>query len=102
MPNRSLSQVVKLVLAMKFGEMGKVTIMEAYKFETTVSENGTIQLHEVSKFANRKIEVSIVIKQQIRQEKTASVPNPEQFASKWRGLLKGIKPEDSKFRYLSE
>ncbi len=87
---------------MQFDEMEKDTIMEAYKFETTVSENGTIQLPEISKFANRKIEVSIVIKQQNGQENAPNAQTPEQFTDKWRGFLKGINPDDSKFRYLSD
>jgi hypothetical protein len=98
MSRRSLLEGVK----MQFEEMEKDTIMEAYKFETTVSENGTIQLPEASKFANRKIEVSIVIKQQIGQENTTNEQTPEQFTDKWRGFLKGINPDDAKFCYLSE
>jgi hypothetical protein len=88
--------------AMQSDEMKKDTIMEAYKFETNVSENGTIQLPEVSKFANRKIEVFIVVKQQIGQEETTNEQTPEQFTDKWRGFLKGSNPDDAKFRYLSE
>jgi len=76
--------------------------MEAYKFETTVSENGMIQLPEISKFANRQIEMFIVIKQQDKQADTAKKITPEQFADKWKGFLKGINPDDSKFQYLSE
>lgn len=87
---------------MQFEGMKKDTIMEAYKFETTVSKNGTIQLPEISKFANRKIEVSIIIKQQVGQEETKKEQTPEQFTGKWRGLLKGINPDEAKYRYLSE
>ena len=76
--------------------------MEAYKFEATVSENGIIQLPEISKFANCKVEVSIVIKRQDKEVNTKSKQSPEQFADKWRGFLKGISPDDSKFQYLSE
>ena len=36
--------------------------MEAYKFETTVLENGIIQIPEISKYKNQKIEVFIVLK----------------------------------------
>ena len=81
---------------------GKGLIMEAYKFETTVSENGVIQLPEISKFANRKIEVFIVIKQQDKEADTINKQTPEQFTDKWKGFLKGISPDDSKFQYLSE
>ena len=77
--------------------------MEAYKFETTVSENGVIQLPEISKFANRKIEIFIVIKRQDEETNIMNEQMPEQFVDKWRGFLKGVvSPDDSKFQYLSE
>ena len=76
--------------------------MEAYKFETIVSENGAIQLPEISQFANCKVEVSIVIKHQDKEIDTKNNQTPAQFADKWRGFLKGISPDDSKFQYLSE
>jgi len=76
--------------------------MEAYKFETTVSENGMIQLPEISKFANRRIEMFIVIKQEDRQSDSANKLTPEQFTDKWTGFLKGIDPDISKFQYLRE
>jgi len=76
--------------------------MEAYKFETTVSENGIIQLPEISKLANRQIEIFIVVKQADKQADTADKQTPEQFIDKWTGFLKGIIPDDSKLQYLSE
>ena len=36
--------------------------MEAYKFETIVLEDGVIKIPEISKFANRSVEIIIVIK----------------------------------------
>lgn len=36
--------------------------MEAYKFETTVLENGVLQIPEISKYKNQEIEVFIVLK----------------------------------------
>ncbi len=77
--------------------------MEAYKFETTVLENGMIQLPEISKFANRQIEIFIVVKQEDKQADTAiNKLMPEQFTDKWKGFLKGVEPDDLKFQYLSE
>ncbi len=75
--------------------------MEAYKFETTVSENGIIQLPEISKLANRQIEIFIVVKQADKQADTTDKQTPEQFIDKWAGFLKGINPDDSKLQYLS-
>lgn len=79
-----------------------ISQMEAYKFETTVSENGIIQLPEISKFANRQIEIFIVVKQQDKQAYTLNKQTTEGFTDKWRGFLKGINPDNSKFQYLSE
>lgn len=36
--------------------------MEAYKFETTVLENGVIKIPEISNLKNQKIEVFVVVK----------------------------------------
>lgn len=68
--------------------------MEAYKFETTVSENGIIQLLEISDFASQ------VVKQPNNQADGIEKQMSEQFTDKWTGFLKGINPDDSKFQYL--
>ncbi len=39
--------------------------MEAYKFETTVLENGIIKVPQFEKYTNRKIEVFVVFIPQI-------------------------------------
>lgn len=76
--------------------------MEAYKFETTVLENGIIQLPEISKFANCQIEIFIVIKQPDKETDIKKKLTIEQFLDNWTGFLKGINPDDSKLQYLSE
>lgn len=76
--------------------------MEAYKFETTILENGVIQLPQISKFANQEIELFIVLKQKHKKSDTIEEQTIEQFTNKWKGFLKGSSPEDSKFRYVSE
>nr|VFK15901.1 MAG: hypothetical protein BECKLPF1236A_GA0070988_101356 [Candidatus Kentron sp. LPFa]VFK31249.1 MAG: hypothetical protein BECKLPF1236C_GA0070990_101326 [Candidatus Kentron sp. LPFa] len=60
----------------------KTIMMEAYKFETTVLRNGIIQLPEISKFANCRIEVFIVVNQPNEQtdtpkKKTTSEASPQ-------------------------
>jgi hypothetical protein len=76
--------------------------MEAYKFETTVLENGIIQIPEISQYANSSIEVFIIIKQPEKQTDTRKERTIEQFLEKWTGFLKGINPDDSKLQYLRE
>ncbi len=76
--------------------------MEAYKFETTVLENGIIQLPQISKFVNREIEIFIVLKQKDKEINKVSKLTIDQFTDKWKGFLKGSNPDDSKFKYLSE
>ena len=35
--------------------------MKAYKFETTVQDNGVIRIPEMIKFANQRVEVFVVV-----------------------------------------
>ncbi len=76
--------------------------MEAYKFETTVLENGIIQIPEISQFANRPIELFIVVKQSEKQVDVRPTQTIEQFLEKWTGFLKGVNPDDVKRQYLQE
>lgn len=76
--------------------------MEAYKFETTVLENGIIRLPEISKFANCKIEIFIVIKQPENYSDTRKKRTIEQFLDKWTGFLEETNPDESKHKYLTK
>lgn len=73
--------------------------MEAYKFETTVLDNGIIQIPEISKFAHRSIEVFVVLKQpeSWNANKRQTITH---FLDKWTGFLKGVDTDDAKFQYL--
>ena len=62
--------------------------MEAYKFETIVLENGIIQIPEISKFANRPIELFIIVKPSEKPERIRQTQTIEQFLEKWTGFLK--------------
>ncbi len=73
--------------------------MEAYKFKTTVLKNGVIKLPEISQYANRQVEVFVVIKQ---VAKTGQKRSMEQFLKKWTGFLEGAVPDDLKLQYLTE
>lgn len=72
--------------------------MEAYKFDTTILENGVIKIPQFEKFANRKVEVSVVFKsQKIENKEKTSV---DEFLEEWTGFAKGIEPDTEKYNYL--
>ncbi|MEA3342044.1 MAG: hypothetical protein U9R15_18930 [Chloroflexota bacterium] len=75
--------------------------MEAYKFETTIQENGVIQIPEMARLTHQRVEIFVVISAAINQEsrKPQSVEN---FLDKWRGFLKGFNPDELKAQYLQE
>ena len=74
--------------------------MEAYKFETTILENGTIRVPEFEKYKNKKIEIFVVFKPETHKEK--SKISADEFLANWTGFAKGIDPEDEKYNYLTE
>ncbi|NOX48689.1 MAG: hypothetical protein GXO89_17105 [Chlorobi bacterium] len=72
--------------------------MEAYKFETTVLENGIIKVPQFEKYTNRKIEVFVVfLPQIIEKEQKTSIDG---FLKEWTGFAKGIDPDTEKYDYL--
>lgn len=74
--------------------------MEAYKFETTVLENGMIKVPQFEEYINRKIEVFVVLMPQtIEEEQKFSV---DEFLEEWTGFAKGIDPDTEKYNYLME
>lgn len=75
--------------------------MEAYKFDVTVQEDGIIQIPELSRFANRTVEVVIMVKPQDTSE-TAPLQTFDAFLKKWSGIIKGVDPDDLKSQYLQE
>ena len=78
--------------------------MHAYKFDVTISENGTIFLPYVMPTLNgREAELFVVPKKEEKSkiEKKASA---RKFVDKWSGFLKdaNIDPEKAKYEYLAE
>lgn len=80
----------------------KDDIMEAYKFETVILENGIIKLPQISKLANREVEIFIVPKQQDKVATGRDAEAMDRFIKKWTGSLKGVNPDESKLKYISE
>ncbi len=75
--------------------------MEAYKFETTVLENGTIQIPEIASFAHQRVEIFIVVKPTVKKE-SRKQRTIENFLAKWTRFIKGFDPDELKIRYLQE
>ncbi len=74
--------------------------MEAYKFETTVLENGILKIPQLDKYKNQRIEVFIAIKPQKRNKKQKVSAND--FLKKWTGFIPKIDAEAEKYNYLME
>lgn len=74
--------------------------MRTYKFETTIKENGMIQLPELAQFVDLDVELIVVVKTKLPQSQEMETPSIEQFLQKWRGFLKGVDPDEAKFQYL--
>ncbi len=75
--------------------------MEAYKFETTVLENGTIQIPEIASFVHQQVEIFIVVKPTVKKE-SRKQRTIENFLAKWTGFIKDFDPDELKIRYLQE
>ena len=77
--------------------------MQAYKFDTKISESGTILLpYLIPNLYGREVELFIVPKEEkLKKTKKASAKN---FVSRWAGFLKdtNIDTEEAKYEYLSE
>ncbi|KIA92193.1 hypothetical protein OC25_18090 [Pedobacter kyungheensis] len=72
--------------------------MEAYKFKTKVSEDGTISVPEGFDVKNKEVEVIIL------NETTKNTPkkNMREFLDKFSGILEGIDPDKAKYDYLMD
>ena len=75
--------------------------MEAYKFKTTIQENGVIRIPEIADLAHQQVEIFVVIN--LTSEVEAYDDQViDRFLNRWRGVLKDAAPEDLKARYLQE
>ncbi len=74
--------------------------MEAYKFETTVEEDGIIHIPEIARFAHRNVEIFLVFEYPETPPESAHQHRVEQFLDKWTGALKGSEPDEAKRDYL--
>ncbi len=74
--------------------------MEAYKFETTVLENGMIKIPQLNKYKNQQIEIFILLKPQ-QKEKEQKI-SADEFLKKWTGFIPEIDTKTEKYNYLME
>ncbi|MEJ5311053.1 MAG: hypothetical protein WHX52_14920 [Anaerolineae bacterium] len=75
--------------------------METYRFETTVKDNGIIQIPEIVHLARQKVEVIVMVSPVFAQE-TDKAYAIDRFLDKWRGFLKDTDPDELKSQYLQE
>ena len=76
--------------------------MEAYKFETTVLQGGTFRIPECARFANRPVEVFVVVKTPEGSQHEQPSQSIEEFLTKWTGFLGDVDPDELKLQYLQE
>ncbi len=69
--------------------------MQAYRFETRISNNGTIQLPLNSNLINKDVEIIIFSKPLKENRKKSSA----EFVKKWAGFLSDIDDDSSKITY---
>lgn len=73
--------------------------MEAYKFETTIQENGTIQVPHFHKLKYRNVEVVLLIKQP-EIEKDSKEQEAQEFIDKWFGFFSEIETDDVRYNAI--
>ena len=74
--------------------------MEAYKFETTVLENGMIRVPDFMKYKSKRVEVFLVFKPQKMQEKKEKAI--EGFLDKWFGNFPEMETDDVRYNAIME
>jgi hypothetical protein len=73
--------------------------IHAYKFDTTILENGIIQIPEFKNYVNQEIEIFVIMKTETSMKKNLSAND---FINKWAGFLSSSNVDDLKFQYLNE
>ncbi len=72
--------------------------MEAYKFETTILENGMIQIPDFQKLKSKKVEVLILYKNEPDQD--IKEKEVEDFVNKWFGYFPIIETDDIRYNAI--
>ena len=74
--------------------------MKAYKFATTVLENGIIKIPELKGYADQKVEVFVVLKP--KRNIKLSNKTMDDFFVNWAGIFSIAQTDDVKYNYLVE
>ena len=72
--------------------------MRAFKFDTRISKDGTIQIPFTPSLFDTEVEITIVPKEEKKRVKKAN----RKFVEQWEGFLVSNDTDSSKFDYLSE
>ncbi len=81
--------------------------MQAYRFETTVLEDGSIKLPDFKKFANTQVEIILFPKAK-RKKKVITTDIPEkkqsfeEFIEKWAGHFAEIETDDIRYNAIMD
>jgi hypothetical protein len=76
----------------------KSRAMEAYKFKTKVSENGTIVVPDGFDIKNKEVEVIILDEVVSFQKRMTGA----QFVEKFAGIVKNVDADEAKWAYLKD
>lgn len=74
--------------------------MEAYKFATTILENGILKIPELRGYADQKVEVFVVLKP--KKNIKPGIKKMDDFFMKWAGIFTIAETDDVKYNYLME
>ena len=74
--------------------------MEAYKFETTVLENGVIKIPEIAKYQNQKVQIFLVPEYAIQEKNKEQ--HIEEFLNKWVGYFSEIETNDIRYNAIMQ
>ncbi len=74
--------------------------MEAYKFETTILDNGMIQVPNYQKLKSKNVEVVLLIKQQPEVELKSKNQEIQEFVDKWYGFFPEIDIDDIRYNAI--
>lgn len=72
--------------------------MEAYRFKTTILENGMIQVPNFQKLKSKNVEVLLLFKPKIVQE--TKEQEAQEFINKWFGYFPEIETGDIRYNAI--
>ncbi len=75
--------------------------MEAYKFETTVLENGVIQIPEMARYKNQKVQIFLIPDNSIEEDdEKSNIQHVEEFINTWVGHFSEIETDDIRYNAI--